>query len=88
MIALADRVTLNSGVVPGGGEDFHCDEEFRRLNPPLSEAELGELEALLVADGGAKDAFVVWQEEQLLLDGYNRAALCERLDLPFSIRLV
>jgi len=88
MISLADRITLNNGVVSGGGEDFRCDEEFRRLNPPLSEAELTELEALLVADGGAKDAFVVWQEEQLLLDGYNRASLCERLGLPFATRLV
>jgi hypothetical protein len=88
MIALADRVTLNNGLVSGGGEDFRRDEEFRRLNPPLSEAELAELEALLVSDGGAKDAFVVWQEEQLLLDGYNRAALCERLSLPFTTRLV
>jgi AraC-like DNA-binding protein len=88
MTALADRETLNNGVVPGVVEDFRCDEEFRRLNPPLSEAELAELEALLVADGGAKDAFVVWQEEQLLLDGYNRASICERLGLPFTTRLV
>ena len=88
MIALADRENPNNGVVSSGGEDYRCDEEFRRLNPPLSEAELAELEALLAADGGAKDAFVVWQEEQLLLDGYNRAALCECLGLPFTVRLV
>jgi hypothetical protein len=63
-------------------EGFRLVEEFHQLNPPLSEAELAELEALLVADGGAQDAFVVWQEEQLLLDGYNRAAICARLGLP------
>jgi len=88
IIALTDRENLHNGPVADAGRDFRRDEEFRRLNPPLSAAELAELETLLVTDGGATDAFVVWREEQLLLDGYNRAALCERLDLPFTSRLV
>jgi hypothetical protein len=79
MTVLTDQETLSNGVAVGGGEEFRRDKEFRRLNPPLSAAELAELEALLVADGGATDAFVVWQEEQFLLDGYNRATICERL---------
>ena len=85
MTVLEDRKTLNNGVVDGGVEEFRRDEEFRRLNPPLSSAEIAELEALLVADGGAKDAFVVWQEERLLHDGYNRAEICERLGLPYRV---
>jgi hypothetical protein len=88
MTILMDRETLNNGAAVDGTGAFRCDEEFRRLNPPLSAAELAELETLLVADGGAKDAFVVWQGQQLLLDGYNRAAICERLGLPFTTRLV
>jgi len=88
MPELMDQETLNNGGAAAGVEGFRRDEEFHELNPPLSEAELAELEALLVDDGGATDAFVVWEEEHLLLDGYNRAAICERLGLPFTTRTV
>src|SRR5947207_1580435 len=88
MMVLTDKETLNNGGMDAGVEGFRRDEVFHQFNPPLSEAELAELEALLVADGGARDAFVVWREEQILLDGYNRAAICERLGLPFTTREV
>jgi hypothetical protein len=73
---------------PGDGQpDFRLDPLVQGLNPPLSDAELEDLEDLLVAEG-CRDALVVWEEERVLLDGYNRYRICQRRGLPFSTRQV
>ena len=57
--------------------------ELQALIPPLSTEELAQLEANLLAEG-CRDALVVWQEEQVLLDGHNRYALCTKHGLPYT----
>lgn len=71
---------------PRRAERIRTLPEFRSLIPPLSPEELAGLEASLVAEGRARDALVVWQEKQILLDGHHRHSICERLGLPYTVR--
>jgi hypothetical protein len=63
------------------------DEAFRQMNPPLSRGELAGLESLLKVEG-CRDALIVWQETGLLLDGYNRHAICQRWGIAFKVSLL
>jgi hypothetical protein len=69
---------------PTAANGVRIDPDFRDLGTPLSAGELAELERLLLVEG-CRDALVVWQEEQILLDGHNRYALCTRHGLPYRI---
>ena len=57
------------------------DPELASLLTPLSEAEAGLLEHSIRTEG-CRDPLVVWSEEQVLLDGHHRHAICTRLDIP------
>src|SRR5436190_5063480 len=63
------------------------DAEFSRLIPPLAPEERHRLERSLLAEG-CREALLVWQEENLLLDGHNRLELCLAHDIPFRCQLV
>lgn len=58
------------------------DAEFERLCPPLTPEEYAGLEESIRAEG-CRDALVVWEGENILLDGHNRYAICERLGVPY-----
>lgn len=66
------------------------DDEFASLIPPLAAEERLELEASLVAHGGARDPIIVWDRGELLppilLDGHNRLEICWRLGLPYAVK--
>lgn len=59
------------------------DVEFQALIPPLSAEERSQLEANIIADG-CRDPLVVWAGHDILLDGHNRHAICERLGIPYQ----
>jgi len=59
------------------------DPEFSSQIPPLTPEELAGLEASLLAEG-CRDALVVWQETNILLDGHNRLRLCVAHGIPFK----
>jgi hypothetical protein len=61
--------------------------ELQSLIPPLTPEEYAQLEANIVADG-CRDPLIVWQEEQCLLDGHNRYAICERYALGYTTQEV
>jgi hypothetical protein len=61
------------------------DEEFKSLIPPLSDLERLQLEENLEKDG-CKDPLIIWKDKSILIDGYNRLEICERLGLEYSIR--
>lgn len=64
------------------------DEEFRDLIPPIGKEEREQLEANIVAAGGARDCLVAWlrdDDDLVLLDGHNRYEICTRLGLPFKV---
>jgi len=60
------------------------DEEFRKLIPPLSDAEYDQLEANIRAEKRCRDPLVLWSQGGLLLDGHNRVAICETHDIPYD----
>jgi hypothetical protein len=63
------------------------DAEFARLIPPLAKEERHRLEVGLLADGCC-DALLVWQEQNVLLDGHNRLELCQAHNIPFACKLI
>jgi hypothetical protein len=57
--------------------------DIKVLIHALTAEELGLLEANLLRDG-CLDPLIIWQEEQILLDGHHRLAICERHGFPYA----
>ena len=66
---------------------IRIDEELRALIDPLSDDELDQLEANVLAEG-IRDPVVVWDQENILLDGHHRVALSEKHGLEYDVSLV
>jgi hypothetical protein len=60
------------------------DPEFKALIPPLSAIEFATLESSILEEG-CRDPLVVWTEEKILIDGYNRYAICVAHGIPYQI---
>ena len=85
---------------PRPGKPFYCevrphqielverpikiDPEFKSLIPPLGASEREQLESNLLAEG-CRDPLVVWKGHNILLDGHNRYALCQKHGIDFKI---
>ena len=69
-----------------GNDDFTLDEEFRDLLPPLHPEDFEQLEKSILADD-CRDALVIWKEKRILVDGYNRYAICTIHGIPHRIEL-
>lgn len=65
------------------GVEIKIDPEFQSLIPPLSSDEYRDLENSILREG-CRDPIVVWQEEQILIDGHNRFSICSKHGLPFQ----
>jgi hypothetical protein len=61
--------------------------ELHSLIPPLTAEEYALLEANILQDG-CRDALVIWEEEQTLLDGHNRRTICERHGLAYTCQAI
>ena len=72
------------GRAPHQEDHFRVDDEFAALIPPLTEEELGQLEASLVG-GGCRDALIIWREEGVLLDGHNRYRICQERGIAYKV---
>lgn len=68
-----------------GSDPIFVDPEFKGLLDPLSAAELGQLEANIVADKRALDPVVIWKETRIVMDGHNRLDICKTRDLPYKV---
>lgn len=64
------------------------DFEFQHHLPPLHVGGKEELEALIKEAGKARDALIVWDEANILVDGHHRYEICTRLNLPFTVERV
>lgn len=60
------------------------DPELQSLLPELSEEEQAALETSLLEEG-VREALVVWDGENILLDGHNRLAIAQKHGLPYRI---
>jgi hypothetical protein len=71
----------------GPAKALRIDKELAALIPPLSQDELANLEASLVAEG-CREPLAVWAGHDVLLDGHNRYRLCSKYNIPYRVRLV
>src|SRR5262245_33501287 len=63
------------------------DAEFQAIIPsPLAE-EKEQLEANLKRDG-CLEPLTVWKDHDIILDGYSRYEICERLNIPYRVNYV
>ncbi|MGL5193628.1 MAG: hypothetical protein ACRC8Y_08475 [Chroococcales cyanobacterium] len=60
------------------------DPEFAVLIPTLSVQELEGLEKSLCTEG-CRDPLVVWKEHFILVDGYQRYAICSSYQIPYRV---
>jgi len=63
------------------------DTDFRALMPKLTKDEYDRLEQSII-DEGCRDALIAWQEDDILIDGYNRYDICKKHDIDFQITLM
>lgn len=64
--------------------EFTIDPEFNDLMPPQQADEVKGLETRLLAEG-CRDPLVVWEEENILLDGHTRKRLCDKHEIPYEV---
>lgn len=61
------------------------DPEFQSTISPISADEYRQLEKS-IRDEGCRDPLVIWLEEEILLDGHNRLAICESVGVSYETR--
>lgn len=61
------------------------DPELQRYLPVRSAADLIGLEKSIVESKGNRDPIVIWAEENIIADGHERFAICERHGLPIRV---
>ncbi len=64
--------------------DLTVNEKFRRLCPPLCEAERAMLEESILAKG-CEMPLIVWAGKDTIVDGHNRYSICREHGIPFAI---
>lgn len=65
-------------------EPFSINPMLAEHIAPLTEEEFRLLEESLLAEG-CRDPLVVWKEENVLVDGHNRKAICDKHGLTYSV---
>lgn len=60
------------------------DKEFQALIPPLAPDEFARLEQDIVKNG-CMSPLVLWSDENIILDGHNRYAICQKHDIDYSV---
>jgi hypothetical protein len=66
-------------------DGVRIDPEIEGLIPPLSATELADLHRSIDAEGGCRDALVVWKGHGVLVDGHNRIRHCREKGYPFPV---
>ena len=62
--------------------NFHINEEFAKLIPPLSSDELHNLEQSLLNEG-CRNPLVIWNNT--IIDGHHRYTICSKHGISFNI---
>jgi len=63
------------------------DGEFEKLIDPLSDEEFAGLERKILQEG-FKGSVIVWKEQDILIDGHNRVAICEKHSIEYAKRYI
>jgi N6-adenosine-specific RNA methylase IME4 len=61
------------------------DQEIQALIPPHTPETYAELEADIILRG-CMDPLIIWAEEDILLDGHTRHAICTAHGIPYTVR--
>ena len=61
------------------------DPEFSTLIHPMTKEEFEELERSILEDG-CRDAIVVWEGHNIIVDGHTRYGICRTHGIPFDTR--
>lgn len=64
-------------------KELNIDPEFQRFIPPLTTQEFELLEQSITREG-CRNAIVTWYG--VILDGHNRYAVCQKHNIPFSVK--
>ena len=65
--------------------DIVIDAEFQQLIPPHSDESYNVLESDILTNG-CRDALLVWQETNILLDGHTRYSICTKNNILFTVK--
>lgn len=65
---------------------MNIDPEIESLISPLTQQEYTLLEQQLILSNGPRDSLIVWQEEDILLDGHNRLKICQQYNLSYDLK--
>ena len=66
--------------------EFIIDPEFRDKIPAMPKEDFDGLRADIIRDGYVRDPLVVWEEENILLDGHHRwKVIQENPSIPYNI---
>ena len=70
-------------------QEYIIDHEFRHMLLPKTQEQHEALKETIRADGKVRDSLVVWDEENILIDGHGREQICKELGiaLPPIVRL-
>ncbi len=66
---------------------FIIDTEFQSLIPPLTPLEREGLEISIVSSG-CREPLIIWAEENILIDGHNRYAICIDRGIEYQTRTI
>ncbi|MDV3002600.1 MAG: hypothetical protein N5P05_004255 (plasmid) [Chroococcopsis gigantea SAG 12.99] len=66
---------------------FTIDAEFQSLIPPLTPLEREGLE-LSIISSGCREPLIIWSEENILIDGHNRHAICVKRGIEYQVRAI
>jgi ParB-like chromosome segregation protein Spo0J len=64
--------------------ELEINRELQGLIPALSKPEQDALIASLSAEG-CRQPITVWRGKNIIVDGHNRYAICNKLDIPFKV---
>ncbi len=65
--------------------DIIIDPEFESQIPPLTPEQFADLEELMLCDG-CLTPLIVWSGCNILLDGHNRKAICDKYGIDYKVR--
>ena len=59
------------------------DTDFKKLIPPLTPEEFGQLEQNILSVGKCRNAIVIWKD--FIVDGHNRHTICQEHGIHFDV---
>ena len=69
----------------GQAVSWIVDPEFREFIPRMRTEEFEELKRSILEDG-CRDAIIIWEGHNIIIDGHTRYDICQTHGIPFDAR--